>query len=383
MMSGVLALTSRVLEAVVIGCAVLCVALTVWLWPRLAHRGLRWVAARLTAVLLTQGLLVAALGLAANAYFEFYGTWADLLGTNEAGQVSIRQVSGDDAALTAALVRRDGSAAIRRFHDLPAGPPAAAGRLESVHLAGRRTGIDQQAYVYLPPQYFQPAFRTRRFPVVVAFTGYPGSTGSVVERLRLPQTADALERSGRMRPAVLVIVSQTVAPPRDTECVDVPDGPQAETYLTEDLPEAVHSAFRVGFGARSWGLLGYSAGGSCALELTMRHPRVFSAAVSMGGDYAVVPDRSTGRLFAGPVQREEHDLVWRLGHLPAPPVRVLVASSREGERDYRSTEAFLAAVHPPMSASTEILPAGGHNYGTWGRELPPALRWLVNGLAPA
>jgi dienelactone hydrolase len=381
MMSGVMGLTSRVLETAVIGCAALCIVLTVWLWPRLAPRGLRWVLARLVAVLLTQGLVVAALGLAANSYFEFYGSWGDLLGTKGAGPVSIRQAGGE-AALTAALVHEDGPSAVRRFHDLPAGPPAAAGRLESVHLAGRRTGIDQQAYVYLPPQYFQPAYRARRFPAVLAFTGYPGSTASVVERLRLPQTAGGLERAGRMQPTVLVIVSQTVAPPRDTECVDVPGGPRVETYLAQDLPEAVRSAFRVGAGARSLGLLGYSAGGSCALQLTMRHPGVFSSAVSLGGDYAVLQDRSTGRLLTGPAERREHDLVWRLGHLPAPPVRVLIASSRKGERDYRATRAFLAAVRPPMAAATEILPSGGHNYGTWGRELPAALRWLVNGLAP-
>ena len=42
-----------------------------------------------------------------------------------------------------------------------------------------------------------------------------------------------------MQPMILVMLRPTVAPPRDTECVDVPGGPQTETFFAEDLPQAV------------------------------------------------------------------------------------------------------------------------------------------------
>ena len=49
-----------------------------------------------------------------------------------------------------------------------------------------------------------------------------------------------------MQPMILVMMRPTVAPPRDTECVDVPGGPQTETFFAKDLPDAVSAHYRVG-----------------------------------------------------------------------------------------------------------------------------------------
>jgi hypothetical protein len=62
---------------------------------------------------------------------------------------------------------------------------------------------------------------------------------------------------------------------------------------------------------------------------------------------------------------------------------VLVTSSRVGERTYPGTIAFLRLIHAPMSGYSLILPQGGHNYGTWDRELPQCLQWLNKRLSPA
>ncbi|CAM5397307.1 esterase [Streptomyces badius] len=55
-------------------------------------------------------------------------------------------------------------------------------------------------------------------------------------------------KAGKARPMILVMLRPTVAPPRDTECVDVPGGPQTETFFAEDLPEAVTGTYRAGEG---------------------------------------------------------------------------------------------------------------------------------------
>ncbi|MZD09787.1 esterase, partial [Streptomyces sp. SID5785] len=170
------------------------------------------------------------------------------------------------------------------------------------------------------------------------------------------------------------------APPRDTECVDVPGGPKAETFFTKDLPQALRSAYRVGHDPSAWGALGYSSGGSCALQLALRNPRTYTSAAALSADYAVHDDLTTGSLFgSGPQaaqRRRSHDLVWRLGHLPVPRVSVLVASSRQGEKDYGATMSFLRAVRPPMTSARIILPQGSHHFTTWLREISPAMEWM-------
>jgi hypothetical protein len=377
-------LTSRPLEYVLIAAAVVGVALTAWLWPRFAGRGVRAWLGRLGSLVVTQGAMVAALAVAVNAHFQFYGSWDELLGRGEETPAALSEVRGGGAHAadgpSGALVRPAPPQGLDRVHGLPGGPPERAGKVESVRILGRRSQVAGPAYVYLPPQYFQRPYDRQRFPVIVAISGYPGGSFLLAQHLRVPQTAGDLIRRGTVQPAVIVMVRPTIAPPRDTQCVDVPGGPQAETYFAKDLPEALASHYRIGHDPSAWGVMGYSSGGTCALQLAVRHPRVYSAAAALSPDYRVVNDPTTGDLFgggpAGDRREREHDLMWRLRNLPQPEVSVLVASSRRGEPDYGATRSFLAAVRPPMRAQSIILDRGSHNFRTWRRELPTALRWM-------
>jgi hypothetical protein len=215
---------------------------------------------------------------------------------------------------------------------------------------------------------------------MVAISGYPGGIMNLAQYLQVPQTADRLLRAGKIQPTVIVMVRPTIAPPRDTECVDVPGGPRAETFFTKDLPEALKRSYRVGHDPSAWGALGYSSGGTCALQLTLRHPGVYTSAAALSADYRIGDDLTTGSLFGsgpGAAQRQrEHDLIWRLEHLPVPRVSVLAASSRSGEKDYGDTVKFLHAVRPPMTSAQIILPRGSHHFTTWQREIAPAMRWM-------
>lgn len=358
---------------------------TVWLWPRLSGPSWRSIAARVGVLVADQTLLLLAVAVVINAYFGFFGSWGDLLGTNAAAAPPITAGTAGmagTAAGGAGLVRVLGSRPVEVTKP-KAGVPA--GRLEQVTITGARTGLSSPAYVYLPPQYFDKKYAGRRFPVILGLTGYPGDAENLVTRLDLPTLTATSILAREIGPTVLVLMRPTVAPPRDTECVDVPGGPQVETYFTSDVPHAMAAAFRVGTEAANWGILGGSTGGYCALKLTMRHPEAFSAAVSLSGYFHALMDMTTGDLFGGNRRlQDENDLMWRLANLPAPPVSVLVTSSRQGESNYQATEQFLAAVKPPMRASSLILPSGGHNFATWNRELPQALPWLAQQLhAPA
>ncbi|MEV4559643.1 alpha/beta hydrolase-fold protein [Kitasatospora sp. NPDC049285] len=372
-------LTSHKVLALSALVSALMVAGTVWLWPRLARRSWQAVLGRLGTIVGTQLAVICTLGLLANNYFAFYSSWDDLLGTGDAGPVTVQnQLRGRTEGvqkLAAENVR--GTNSVGR-------DPAQVGRLEKVRLSGATTGLATEGYVYLPPQYFQPEFQHRRFPAAIAITGFPGDAKNLITKLNYPAVQLQLTREGKAKPTVLVLMRPSPAMPRDTECEDVPGGPQADSYFSADVPAALRSAYRIADGPGSLGVVGNSTGGYCALKLAMRHPQVFSAAVSLSGYYRAAEDATTGDLFGGSAQRrDEADLGWRLAHLPAPATALLVGGSREGDGDYfADTERFTAAAKGTGTKVSSItLDTGGHNFTTWSRMLPASLGWLGGHLA--
>ncbi|MHB9858517.1 alpha/beta hydrolase [Streptomyces sp. YIM S03343] len=382
-----MSLTSETTVYVMAALSAVCVALLVWLWPRLARQGLWQVLGRLAAVGVTQVTIIAAVACWLNSSYQFFGSWGELFGNVDTAPVGVTEASvhnGDGltpgGSVQGALIQPATDEQLSRVSGLPTGPAAVNGRVESVKVIGRRTGVVNPAFVYLPPQYFQKAYHRQRFPVIVALSGYPGSIFNLAQHLRVSQTAGDLQKSGQMQPTIMVMIRPTIAPPRDTECVDVPGGPQTETFLAKDLPDALKSAYRVGHSAGSWGVMGYSSGGSCALQLTMRNPHVYTTAGALSPDYKVKDDATTGNLFGsglGRIKRVNgHDLMWRLKHLPVPQVSVLVAESKHGEKGYPQTLAFIKAVKAPMRVVSILPDQGSHNFPTWVREMPATLKWM-------
>jgi enterochelin esterase-like enzyme len=385
-------LTSGFFMGLMIAVAVGSVAATVWLWPQFASQRIRMVAARFGLIAAGQLLVLAAVLVFVNGIFGFFGSWSALLGSGgpvaAARAVASSQpivVTGSDLGPVPGGSARPETADGRQAAKPPGAGAESVGKILQVTVSGEHTGIVSAAnYVYLPPQYFQPAYAHMRFPVVLALTGYPNATSSIVRWLRLPATAARLMASGKIRPAVYVMMNVSVALPRDTECTNVPEGPQAETFLAQDVPHAVDQTFRVQTGSAGWAVLGYSTGGYCAAKLAMMYPYQFSAAVSLAGNYNADQNITTGNLYGGSTAfQNENNLDWRLEHLPAPPVSVLVTSSQAGGLDLAGTRTFLHLIHPPMHGYSLILAQGGHNYGTWVRELPQSLEWLNQRLSPA
>ena len=369
---GVLAVGSPVLAAV--------------LWSR--WRGPRAVRAvqRAASLLLCQVTAVLLVAAALNDYGYFYSSWSDLVGgSSTAGRVvadAVHPVGRAGNQVAPAAVRVVSTMAAGQGVRIAPGWTTQAqwptrGRLESVVLSGPRSQLSEPAMIYLPPQYFQPAFAHRAFPAAEVLTGYPGYEQSLVTRLDYPGALLKQLAAGRAGPMVLVMLRPTVAPPRDTECTDVPAGPQALTFFTADVPEAVRHLARVR--PLGWGAIGDSTGGYCAVKMALTHSEVFTSAVALSGYFTTLQDGTTGDLWGGSsVVRELNDLQWRITHLPPPPVSLLLTISREepGITGYRGTRAFLGAARPPTRVDSLIVDHGGHNFSTWRAQLPQALDWL-------
>lgn len=417
-MSSVFGLTTAPFAWLVAGAAAASMGVSCWLWPRLARQGVMQVAGRLGLIIVSQLLVAAAVLTAINDSLNFFGSWYALAGVGSSPQVALAPATAGTAAIAHPVVITGSSigTTFRGGWALPADYPGggasqpeiaqaahlsaraqpatqtgrafrAAGRSGAVlrvTIRGQYSGIvAANDYVYLPPQYFQPAYAATRFPVVLAFTGYPNDPLNLMKQLRLPEIAARLQATGQIGPAIYVMVNPSVALPRDTECTNVPAGLQVATFFGQDVPLAVDRTFRTS-DRSGWGTIGYSTGATCAVKMAMLYPAQYKAAVGMSGYYVAIKDPTTGNLYGGSTAyQNENNMEWRLVHLPAPPVSVLVASSASGERNLPGTLSFLRLIKPPMRGYSLILARGGHNYYTWRRELPQSLEWLSRRIGPA
>nr|BFE32813.1 alpha/beta hydrolase-fold protein [Actinomadura rugatobispora] len=364
-------LTSGWLIGALIVLAVVVTGLTVWLLPRASGPGPGPVLARSGLLAACQVALVLALAAGLNGYFLFYVTWGDLLGTAGEGPGKVRE-GGPGAAAGRPLPRTIsplGATSGLRSSERD-------GQLDEVTIRGLRTGLRAKAFVYLPPQYFQRQFERRRFPVTLVLAGYPGDPRGMIKRQGLLKDASTGIRTGRLQPTIYVITRSMVAPPRDTECTDVPGGPQAESFFSQDVPEAITDTYRVAADSRGWGVMGQSTGGYCAAKLAMRHSDRFAAGASLGGYLRAIQDGSTGDLYGGSKQvRDDNDLIWRLEHRPPPPVSLLLAQTEQGP-EFDQAQRFVKLAKAPLRVSTLFPRNGGHNLRTFQRLTPELLRWM-------
>ncbi|MEV7559496.1 alpha/beta hydrolase [Streptomyces sp. NPDC048331] len=361
-------LTSNTVLALAIVAGVLLFAATVWFWPKLSNRTWRAFAGRIGLLLATQLALFSAVGLAANKSFLFYGSWADLLGQETSmGKVVDHSMSSKDIKVVD-----------KQKLDVPGGAkPQVGGQILKVAISGQKSKITSPGYVWLPPEYFQPQHKDQNFPASIVLTGYPGTAENLIKGLDYPMKAFSLSKSGKMKPMILVMLRPTVAPPRDTECVDIPGGPQTETFFGVDLPQAIQDTFRVGKKPENMGFIGNSTGGYCALKIAAHYPQTFGAAAGLSAYYEAPDDPTTGDLFHGDEKlKKRADVLHSIEHKKPTGTSFLVTSSEKGEPNLADTRKFIKKVQGPDRVSSIILDSGGHNFNTWRREIPPMLMWM-------
>jgi S-formylglutathione hydrolase FrmB len=264
--------------------------------------------------------------------------------------------------------------------DAPAG--ASGGRVVAFTVNGKASGISLRAFAYLPPGYDDEPLSGQRLPVIEALAGFPGSPSTWLKALEAPRILDEEITSGRMAPTVVVFPYQVLSNAHDTECVNEVGGIQMDTFLTTDVPEAVTRLFRVRTDAAGWGLIGYSAGAFCAVNLTLRHPDRYSAAASLSGYFRALTDKTTGDLYKGNIDaRNQNSPLWRVQNLPLPRVALYLAAAKDDAFEYRELQQFVAATHSPLRVTTQSLPQGGHTRKVWKALAAPAFDWLSSWLA--
>lgn len=257
----------------------------------------------------------------------------------------------------------------RRAHDLVrvrTGPGAEPARGVVVDLdpPATRSGFEHRpGFVFLPPAYFGPDRPV--LPVLVMLAGTPGAPINWLRSGHGQATDDAFAAGHHGRAPVLVVVDQNGSATGDTECVDGPQG-RAETYLAVDVPAFVAGTLHIPRDPARWGIVGFSEGGTCALDLALAHPDVYRHVADLGGDLRPSlggPAQTLSALFGGdPGAQRAHDPATLLRGRRYTGVTVWFGAGA-GDAPGIATGRQLAADAARAGITTHrFVAVGGHNW---------------------
>ena len=324
--------------------------------------------------------------LAVNKYYGYYQTWGAMVADLTQQDASAApQVPGVELAADSRSGTLGGSGAHLKLAQRQ-------GYLVRTTVAGPRSGITRVVYLYLPPQYFQPAYRAYRFPVIELIHGQPGVPQDWITVVGVTRAFDRLLADKLAQPAVLVMPDVNGGARISLQCLNQVGGPQDLTYLAVDVPTQVTRMLRVSRPGRAWGVAGYSEGGFCAANMALRYPHRYGFAGVLSGYFAPLDNQlaGTGRPvspFAGDDRlREQNTPLDELGSLPAATVipRFWLAAGGADSQDVVNAEGFWKELRPRQpEAPLTLTPGSGHTMTTWRAQVPSMLAWMTPRLARA
>ncbi|KJS55659.1 esterase family protein [Streptomyces rubellomurinus] len=309
-----------------------------------------------------------------------YGNWDDLLGTGDHVRAvpSVPPLDADggkgggsgDAAKQPPKV-------MQKFAGV--GDPAVPGDVQKTELKGQVSGVDGEVLVWLPPQYNDPAYKDKKFPVVELIPGYPGSSSTWYGTLKVSEQLKPLMQQGKVSPFILVSPRTLLLQHQDAGCTDIPGKVNADAWITRDVPQMVMDNFRADPSADRWAIAGYSAGAHCAAKISLAHPNRYRAAISMSGynDPGTESDSLVGK---DPKLREANNPVNILKAAQTPPKVSLYISGKKGD-GLEDGQALAAAAKDPTKVQVQET-NGPHTTELWKTMVPGIFEWLTGIIPP-
>lgn len=139
--------------------------------------------------------------------------------------------------------------------------------------------------VYLPPSYAEAPHQ--RYPAIYWLHPFTSTARSALNynpwAPSLPETADALIKSGEA-PAFILVMVDGFTKYGGSQFINSSATGQYEDYIVEELAPHVDRTYRTQANRDHRGIVGHSSGGYGALVLGMRHPEVFGGVASHSGD---------------------------------------------------------------------------------------------------
>ncbi|MTE15399.1 alpha/beta hydrolase [Nocardia aurantiaca] len=195
-------------------------------------------------------------------------------------------------------------------------PTTSTGRLVAVAIPDTLSHFrHRREFVYLPPAWFH---RPRpQLPVLELIGGVFAAPDDWIRAGHAIETADAYAHQHSGLAPILAFTDATGHVTTDTECVNGTAG-NAEDHLVKDIPAYIVSTFDAKPSPRDWGVLGWSMGGTCAVDLVVEHPDTFYHFVDISGDLGPnlgSKQRTISKLFNGDAAAwAAHDTLTVLAH---------------------------------------------------------------------
>jgi len=322
-----------------------------------------------------------AFGVAAvNKYYDYYQNWNSAVSDLTGQSAQTAQLPTTAAGVGVKFGQLLGNS-------VDTAVAAADGLTVRLSVPGRTSHITRTVYVYLPPQYFQRAFRNYRFPAIELVHGFPGTPLDWVTVVGVTSTFQNLISNGLAKPVVLVMPDANGGRKISLQCLNQFRGPEDATYLARDLPGSIARLLRVQPPGLAWGIAGYSEGGFCAANLGLKYGSQFGFAGVLSGYFAPVDNQLGRRVdpFGGNAKLRRantpDDLVGALRG-GTRIARFWLGAGSSDRADLRNAEFFrqLLRIRQPQ-VTLKTVPGGGHTMTTWRALIPPMLEWMTPQLA--
>ncbi|MGY4651041.1 alpha/beta hydrolase [Mycobacterium sp. URHB0021] len=281
------------------------------------------------------------------------------------------------------------------------------GVLVSVRIPDTGSGFPHRdELVYLPPAWFA-GDAPPPLPALVMAGGEFGRPSDWPDSGEAQRTADDFAARHGGNAPLLVFVDTGGRFSNDTECVNGVRGNAAD-HLTKDVVPYVESHFTVSPESAHWGIVGWSAGGTCAITTTVMHPDVFSTFLDIDGQLrpnAGSEDQTIDRLFGGDaaayrafdptavmtvrgpftgvagwfaVSGPGQPMYRAAGTAPAPGPD---GGAGLGPEDHLGVANYLCSLASSSGIECSVVPQGGdHDFGDAAKAFAAALPWLAGRL---
>ncbi|WP_163806037.1 alpha/beta hydrolase [Mycolicibacterium anyangense] len=176
-----------------------------------------------------------------------------------------------------------------------------SGKLVEIDTGSQASGFaHRNEYVYLPPAWFAGP-TPPKLPVIMMIAGEFNTPADWIRTGNALPIIDRYTSSHGGQAPIFAFVDSGGRFNNDTECVDGPRGNAAD-HLTKDVRPYVVDTFGASDRAANWAVVGWSMGGTCAIDLTVMHPDLFSTFEDIAGDHGPTSgtkDQTIDRLYGG------------------------------------------------------------------------------------
>ena len=263
----------------------------------------------------------------------------------------------------------------------PVGTPT-TGELVQVEIPAKTSGFEARpAIVYLPPAALASA--PPRLPLLVTFSGQPGSPQDVFNSGHLAEIAEDYQKSHGGIAPIIVSPDQLGTPRANPMCSDSAFG-KNETYLVKDVIPWIRATLPVAQDAAHTAFMGFSQGGTCTVQLGFGHPDIVDTLVPISPQLEPTIGSKTIKLaFAGDhAAFETNTPLARLkaqGNYPHMTASFYVGGDDAKYSAWAKTLVDSAREHG-VDATLTYSPGTGHNWHTASFAMKDSFPFIVSQL---